>query len=371
MRDVYNSSALQQRYSFKVAERGVDVAQSEIGLSRRRFASLKMQADLTSQPRRVHEACSSTCCCEMSSEEAGRAFASVLMENLFNNERVSDELCNQGFTAFRLPSRHEGSKSVLSSSNHYVDKDSTIENENLKCQECYSGGARIAEELEHLYMKHTGDCGAKEELMQRNATQFGNGLIFHKPFIHEYDLHDSRSKSLQPTAYHCLDESRKWIANSASKDNVSSSDLHQQLGLGSDNHDAVSIKLQYNEGHGGCFPIHYDNPGGSSKRALTVLCYLNRSWFSDTNDSLGGEIVLLPFLSRNCYAFAPVMGLVVAFRSDIILHYTRPSQNRRLLMTIWIDGSRINLKEDMQITVKRTILSFYLLYGINRKCHVT
>ena len=38
---------------------------------------------------------------------------------------------------------------------------------------------------------------------------------------------------------------------------------------------ARTVKLQHNRGGGGCFPLHYDNPGPPSRRALTCILYLN------------------------------------------------------------------------------------------------
>ena len=51
---------------------------------------------------------------------------------------------------------------------------------------------------------------------------------------------------------------------------------------------------QYNEGEGGCFPWHYDNPCRPNKRRVTCLVYLNPDWTAGD----GGEIVLAPFLDR-------------------------------------------------------------------------
>ena len=268
----------------------------------------------------------------MESVQAGKDFAASVMETLLTSDKVHSELSSQGFTAFRL-ARDGASESDQSARQCYS----------------YSGGSQIAEELERLYKTScTAANGSPQQLMQRNVTQFGKGRFFSKPFIYEYDLHHAQASMLQPAASACLEECRNWLA-------LSNCALCDHLGLGKDNNDAVSIKLQYNEG-GGCFPIHYDNPGGSSKRALTVLCYLNHNWNDDAKigNSDGGELVLLPFLSAHSYAFAPTLGTCVAFRSDLVLHYTRPSFNKpRMLMTIWIDGNRVNMKEDMQISVKR------------------
>ena len=51
------------------------------------------------------------------------------------------------------------------------------------------------------------------------------------------------------------------------------------------------LKLQYNEGVGGCFPMHYDTTGDRSRRALTLLLYCTDDWRA----SDGGELRLFPF----------------------------------------------------------------------------
>ena len=78
--------------------------------------------------------------------------------------------------------------------------------------------------------------------------------------------------------------------------------------------------MQYNAGHGGCFPYHYDNPGPPSKRQLTCIIYLNPDW----TEGDGGELVLWPFLSDSV-VIAPKMNRMVIFRSDLVLHRVKPA----------------------------------------------
>ncbi|CAN0508374.1 unnamed protein product [Ectocarpus sp. 8 AP-2014] len=67
-----------------------------------------------------------------------------------------------------------------------------------------------------------------------------------------------------------------------------------------------TLKLQRNAGSGGCFPLHYDNPGPPNKRALTCLLYLNPSW----KEGDGGEVCLTPFLQKE-KAIAPLLDRLV------------------------------------------------------------
>lgn len=59
-------------------------------------------------------------------------------------------------------------------------------------------------------------------------------------------------------------------------------------------------------GSGGCFPLHYDNPGPPNKRALTCLLYLNPHW----KEGDGGEVCLTPFLQKE-KAIAPLLDRLV------------------------------------------------------------
>ena len=68
----------------------------------------------------------------------------------------------------------------------------------------------------------------------------------------------------------------------------------------------TSILGMKRAGSGGCFPLHYDNPGPPNKRALTCLLYLNPNW----EDGDGGEVCLTPFLLKE-KAIAPVLDRLV------------------------------------------------------------
>ena len=68
----------------------------------------------------------------------------------------------------------------------------------------------------------------------------------------------------------------------------------------------VSFHAVFLAGSGGCFPLHYDNPGPPNKRALTCLLYLNPDW--KVGD--GGEVCLRPFLGKE-KAIAPLLDRLV------------------------------------------------------------
>jgi len=93
-----------------------------------------------------------------------------------------------------------------------------------------------------------------------------------------------------------------------------------------------SIKAQFNEGNGGCFPYHYDNPGSPNKRRLTMICYLNKDWKADD----GGELQFQIFLGKKV-KIEPVFNRVVLFWSEIIMHRVLPAYNPRMCFSIWFD----------------------------------
>lgn len=91
------------------------------------------------------------------------------------------------------------------------------------------------------------------------------------------------------------------------------------------------VKLQYNEGAGGCFPLHYDTYGDDGK-CVTAVLYLNEHW----REGDGGEIVLYPFPSEQPAVVAPRFGDMVLFSSQQMLHRVLPSRQPRYCLTTWI-----------------------------------
>ena len=96
-------------------------------------------------------------------------------------------------------------------------------------------------------------------------------------------------------------------------------------------------RSQYNNGNGGCFPWHYDNPAPPDKRRLSCLLYLNPDWRGGD----GGEIVVAPFL-RAKHVVPPLLDRLVFFFSETTLHRVLPSQTQRSCLTIWLDSDVAN-----------------------------
>ena len=101
------------------------------------------------------------------------------------------------------------------------------------------------------------------------------------------------------------------------------------------------MKLQLNNGHGGCFPIHTDAtlmPGSADDRVVTGLLYLNEQWTAEQ----GGQLRLYPLLQGGAESpfavdIAPVCDRMVLFSSTTMLHRVLPSNaDTRCCVTVWL-----------------------------------
>jgi hypothetical protein len=92
----------------------------------------------------------------------------------------------------------------------------------------------------------------------------------------------------------------------------------------------ASVKLQINDGRGGCFPLHFDGDQSLDSRVVTMLCYLNEDWRTED----GGELVYYPFPRRRVVV-EPTFGRVVFFDARFGLHRVLPSKRERLCFTVW------------------------------------
>lgn len=95
------------------------------------------------------------------------------------------------------------------------------------------------------------------------------------------------------------------------------------------------VKVQLNEGKGGCFMMHYDTSAAVSSRAVTALLYLNADYVPGEH---GGELQLFPF------PLAPVLveprhNTLAVFCSTELLHRVRPAYHRRVCLSVWFKSS--------------------------------
>lgn len=175
-------------------------------------------------------------------------------------------------------------------------------------------------------------------LMLPNKTQFtlpnGNLKHFTKPHIYEVDLHDETLRKKIPQLDSLFETHAEALIDA----------LEDEFDLVRGTN-GRTIKLQYNEGQGGCFPYHYDNPGRPNRRQISCLLYLNPHWKAGD----GGEIQFQPFLGPKV-TIEPLMDRLVLFRSDAILHRVLPAKVERFCLTIWLDGKNVNSEQDTLLT---------------------
>ena len=176
------------------------------------------------------------------------------------------------------------------------------------------------------------------DALQPNKVNFGRS-VFIKPHVFDADMHAPEIRALAPTFGAIFRSDALVDALGASSETLKSTLLRGS--------DAKTVKLQYNEGGGGCFPLHFDNPGRPNERAITFLVYLNPAW----REGDGGELQLLPFLGAP-RTIAPLHNRAVCFRSDRVLHRTLPSVVERLCFTVWLDGTSTNSDADLLLSTK-------------------
>ena len=177
--------------------------------------------------------------------------------------------------------------------------------------------------------------------MLKNEVQFGSKR-YTKPNIFEVDLHDEKLRK-RCRRFDEMFENRKIVKRL--KERLPELELR-------DDYDAVTIKLQWNRGSGGCFPLHFDNVGRPNKRSLTCAVYLNPDW----KNGDGGELQLFPFLEKPDN-IKPLMDRLVIFRSDLLLHRVLPAFKERFCFTIWIDSDVTNSNDDVFLKSKHLSMS--------------
>ncbi|ETL33157.1 hypothetical protein L916_14337 [Phytophthora nicotianae] len=211
--------------------------------------------------------------------------------------------------------------------------------------ECFGHGwaSALHEEMRWLNdQNHFKPNKTQFALTQKGTDGKPQAFHFVKPHIFEVDLHDASLRTKVPeldALFHSTELPDALTKHLPQYDlQFSTSDR--------------TLKLQRNAGHGGCFPCHYDNPGAPNKRKVTCLLYLNDGW--EQGD--GGEVQLFPFLQQPV-TVAPKMDRVVLFQSDCMLHRVLPSHAERYVLTIWLDGAKVNAPKDSQLRLTQSDLA--------------
>ena len=115
----------------------------------------------------------------------------------------------------------------------------------------------------------------------------------------------------------------------------------------------TTVKVQFNAGEGGCFPLHFDTAPGVDTRFLTAIYYMNDSWCP----SHGGELKLHPFPFESPPPIEPIADRLVLFSSANMLHRVLPSTKERYCATFWLYTSEDATKSKNNQTSQKPLMT--------------
>ena len=104
-----------------------------------------------------------------------------------------------------------------------------------------------------------------------------------------------------------------------------------------------ALKVQHNDGSGGCFPLHVDSHPGVDERRFTALLYLSDDWQSEH----GGELRVFPVPSTP-FNIAPKSGRLVLFPATSLIHRVLPAHAKRHCLTLWLSGPGPRQRQQQQ-----------------------
>ncbi|KAI8101976.1 hypothetical protein M9434_007037 [Picochlorum sp. BPE23] len=124
------------------------------------------------------------------------------------------------------------------------------------------------------------------------------------------------------------------------------------------------LKIQYNRGHGGCFPIHFDSDPSVDSRVVTCILYLS---LPERTQEHGGQLVFYPHTmtgeDRSPIVIEPTFNRLVVFGSQTMAHRVLPNFADRYCCTFWLQTQRPvqpmrqDGKDDAKALMKRFIES--------------
>ncbi|RHY08908.1 hypothetical protein DYB25_012620 [Aphanomyces astaci] len=123
-------------------------------------------------------------------------------------------------------------------------------------------------------------------------------LLLEKDHIHEMEL-----LTVPPSHAHL----NQWFHNPILRESLNSAIPSLEAARHMIKVLTISQRVQFNEGHGGCFPMHFDTYGDDGK-CLTAILYLNEEWVHGH----GGELELFPF-PHAPVTIAPLFNRLVLF----------------------------------------------------------
>lgn len=101
------------------------------------------------------------------------------------------------------------------------------------------------------------------------------------------------------------------------------------------------LKIQYNKGHGGCFPIHFDSDPSVDSRLVTCILYLT---LPERTQEHGGQLVFYPHKligeDRSPIVIEPKFNRLVVFGSQTMAHRVLPNFADRYCCTFWLQTQK-------------------------------
>ena len=201
--------------------------------------------------------------------------------------------------------------------------------------------AELRRDVELLFEQEMMECSRNNLAVERNAAgKVTRGHLLGKRGVHELDI-VYEGRVAMPTGAIALDlcpAVRRFVDEIGPRLAVQLTACFPTLRLSG----LDTVKVQLNEGDaapsggdagdaGRCFPMHYDTSSSFSRRAVTMLIYLNDEW-SDSVD--GGELRIYPFPFAHVDV-APEAGTAALFAATETLHRVMPSKRRRLCLSVW------------------------------------
>jgi 2OG-Fe(II) oxygenase superfamily len=179
---------------------------------------------------------------------------------------------------------------------------------------------------------------ALRKYMHKNCTHLvsggGNRSLVPKKDIYEAELMQPETQALAPMCSLLqLDSNLRKALSPALEQPLTSSPSTTAPASRHLSHQA--IKLQWNAGDGGCFPMHFDTDASVDNRVITAIWYQNPGWKPEH----GGQLRLYPFPQGAPVDVPPLLDRVVLFSSGKMVHRVLPSFTDRYCFTIWLSES--------------------------------
>lgn len=97
------------------------------------------------------------------------------------------------------------------------------------------------------------------------------------------------------------------------------------------------LKIQYNRGHGGCFPIHFDSDPSVDSRVVTCILYCTL----ERTHEHGGQLVFYPdTVAGEPVIIEPKFNRLVVFGSQTMAHRVLPNYADRYCCTFWLQTQK-------------------------------